>query len=74
MFWKVKQKYDLYRRRQRLVVQMEQMASRPFASCNLEVEAAGPEAPLFKKEPPDPRSSGRRRKLNPVRQNHNNAV
>lgn len=47
---------------QRLVVEMEQMASRPFATCNLEIDEAGPEASLFKKEPPDLRSSARWRK------------
>lgn len=31
ILWKIKQKYDLYRRRQRLIVEMEQMASRPFS-------------------------------------------
>ena len=30
ILWKIKQKYDRYRRRQRLYVEMEQMASRPF--------------------------------------------
>ena len=44
------------------MVEMEQMASRPFASCNLEVEDAGMEASLLKREPPDIRSSGRRKK------------
>merc|ERR1712223_2261203 len=36
--WKIKQKFDRYRRRQRLFVEMEQMASRPFGSvlCDLE--------------------------------------
>lgn len=38
VLWKIKQKYDLYRRRQRLFVEMEQMASRPFASVFLELE------------------------------------
>lgn len=31
ILWKIKQKYDLFRRRQRLFVEMEQMASRPFS-------------------------------------------
>ncbi|KAI8423020.1 hypothetical protein MSG28_014108 [Choristoneura fumiferana] len=41
--WKIKQKYDLYRRRQRLFVEMEQMASRPFSQVCVELEkgAAG---------------------------------
>uniref|UniRef100_A0A8D8ZS86 Attractin-like protein 1 n=1 Tax=Cacopsylla melanoneura TaxID=428564 RepID=A0A8D8ZS86_9HEMI len=38
ILWKIKQKYDLYRRRQRLFVEMEQMASRPFAQIVVEVE------------------------------------
>merc|ERR1719392_13833 len=38
VLWKIKQKFDRYRRRQRLFVEMEQMASRPFGSvlCDLE--------------------------------------
>ncbi|XP_053619470.1 attractin-like protein 1 isoform X2 [Plodia interpunctella] len=36
--WKIKQKYDLYRRRQRLFVEMEQMASRPFSQVCVEME------------------------------------
>ncbi|KAL4708539.1 hypothetical protein ACJJTC_014147 [Scirpophaga incertulas] len=36
--WKIKQKYDLYRRRQRLFVEMEQMASRPFSQVCVEFE------------------------------------
>merc|ERR1719458_1866541 len=35
---KIKQKYDRYRRRQRLYVEMEQMASRPFGSVLVEME------------------------------------
>ena len=36
ILWKIKQKYDRYRRRQRLYVEMEQMASRPFGQvCSL---------------------------------------
>ncbi|XP_054167519.1 attractin-like protein 1 [Oppia nitens] len=35
ILWKIKQKYDLYRRRQQLFVEMEQMASRPFATVVL---------------------------------------
>lgn len=37
ILWKVKQKYDVYRRRQRMFVEMEQMAKRPFACVQLEV-------------------------------------
>lgn len=33
--WKIKQKYDMFRRRQRLFVEMEQMASRPFSQVNV---------------------------------------
>ncbi|XP_039760808.1 attractin-like protein 1 isoform X1 [Pararge aegeria] len=39
--WKIKQKYDLYRRRQRLFVEMEQMASRPFSQVSIELEKCG---------------------------------
>lgn len=38
ILWKVKQKYDIYRRRQRLFVEMQQMASRPFSKVRLELE------------------------------------
>lgn len=34
VMWKIKQKYDMFRRRQRLFVEMEQMASRPFSQVN----------------------------------------
>ncbi|CAG7724473.1 unnamed protein product [Allacma fusca] len=37
ILWKIKQKYDMYRRRQRLFVEMEQMASRPFAQVYVEL-------------------------------------
>ncbi|CAG2113222.1 unnamed protein product [Medioppia subpectinata] len=37
ILWKIKQKYDLYRRRQQLFVEMEQMASRPFATVVIHV-------------------------------------
>ncbi|XP_076062898.1 attractin-like protein dsd isoform X2 [Oratosquilla oratoria] len=36
--WKIKQKYDLYTRRQRLMVEMEAMASRPFRPILLEMD------------------------------------
>ncbi|XP_026729048.1 attractin isoform X2 [Trichoplusia ni] len=39
--WKIKQKYDMYRRRQRLFVEMEQMASRPFSQVCVELERGG---------------------------------
>ena len=38
ILWKIKQKYDRYRRRQRLYVEMEQMASRPFGQVLTELE------------------------------------
>lgn len=38
MLWKIKQRYDLHRRRQRLFVEMEQMASRPFSQVLVEIE------------------------------------
>lgn len=38
VLWKIKQKYDLYRRRQRLLVEMEQMASRAFSQVLVEIE------------------------------------
>merc|ERR1719189_1418538 len=38
ILWKIKQKYDRYRRRQRLYVEMEQMASRPFGQVLVELE------------------------------------
>ncbi len=38
ILWKIKQKFDRYRRRQRLFVEMEQMASRPFGSVLVELE------------------------------------
>jgi len=38
VLWKIKQKFDRYRRRQRLFVEMEQMASRPFGSVLVELE------------------------------------
>lgn len=41
ILWKIKQRYDMYRRRQRLFVEMEQMASRPFSQVLLEVERCG---------------------------------
>ena len=33
--WKIKQHYDMFRRRQRLFVEMEQMASRPFSQVSV---------------------------------------
>ncbi|XP_073969504.1 attractin-like protein dsd isoform X2 [Rhodnius prolixus] len=42
VLWKIKQKYDMYRRRQRLFVEMEQMASRPFSQVLVEIEKRTP--------------------------------
>ncbi|ERL89257.1 hypothetical protein D910_06630, partial [Dendroctonus ponderosae] len=42
VLWKVKQRYDMYRRRQRLFVEMEQMASRPFSQVMVELEKQAP--------------------------------
>ncbi|XP_063985474.1 attractin-like protein 1 isoform X1 [Diachasmimorpha longicaudata] len=38
ILWKIKQKYDMYRRRQRLFVEMEQMANRAFSQVLVEME------------------------------------
>ncbi|RZF37106.1 hypothetical protein LSTR_LSTR013802 [Laodelphax striatellus] len=38
VLWKIKQKYDMYRRRQRINVEMEKMASRPFSQVLVEIE------------------------------------
>jgi len=38
ILWKIKQKYDMYRRRQQLFLELQNMASRPFAGITLEVE------------------------------------
>lgn len=35
LLWKIKQRYDMYRRRQRMFVEMEQMASRPFSQVSV---------------------------------------
>ncbi|XP_065349257.1 attractin-like protein 1 isoform X2 [Cloeon dipterum] len=43
VMWKIKVKYDLFRRRQRMFVEMEQMASRPFAQVSVEVERKPPD-------------------------------
>lgn len=42
VLWKLKQKYDTYRRRQRLFVEMVQMARRPFSTINLEIDPKSP--------------------------------
>ena len=38
VLYKIKHRYDLYRRRQRMMVEMEEMASRPFASVTVEID------------------------------------
>ncbi|KAL6445553.1 hypothetical protein ACFW04_000830 [Cataglyphis niger] len=38
ILWKIKQRVDMYRRRQRLFLEMEQMASRAFSSVLVEIE------------------------------------
>ncbi|XP_025093871.1 attractin-like isoform X2 [Pomacea canaliculata] len=38
LLWKIKHKYDSYRRRQQMMVEMQQMASRPFATVCVEVD------------------------------------
>ncbi|KAL1514087.1 hypothetical protein ABEB36_003406 [Hypothenemus hampei] len=52
VLWKIKQRYDMYRRRQRLFVEMEQMASRPFSQVLVELERQKPldEIELNKRE------------------------
>lgn len=42
ILWKIKQKYDMYRRRQRLFVELEQMASRPSSQVLVEVDNRAP--------------------------------
>ncbi|XP_064629979.1 attractin-like protein 1 isoform X2 [Lineus longissimus] len=59
LFWKVKQRYDAYIRRQRMIVEMERMVSRPFSKTLLEVRQSTDDSD-DKKEPPDIR---RRKKL-----------
>ncbi|VDP06301.1 unnamed protein product [Soboliphyme baturini] len=40
--WKIKQRFDVYQRRQRMFVEMAQMASRPFASVELDLSLTSP--------------------------------
>ncbi|KAK8733971.1 hypothetical protein OTU49_006273 [Cherax quadricarinatus] len=47
ILWKIKQKYDIYTRRQRLLVEMEAMASRPFRPILLELYPRGPAAEVL---------------------------
>ncbi|XP_059178870.1 attractin-like protein 1 isoform X2 [Physella acuta] len=48
--WKIKHKYDSYRRRQQMIVEMQQMASRPFSSISVEVERKSNPAVVDKKD------------------------
>ncbi|XP_045189684.2 attractin-like protein 1 [Mercenaria mercenaria] len=50
VLYKVKHKYDSYRRRQRMIVEMEEMASRPFATAVLEIERRAENIGAEKKE------------------------
>ncbi|RWS07892.1 attractin-like protein, partial [Dinothrombium tinctorium] len=59
VLWKIKQKYDMYRRRQQLFLELEHMASRPFAGIVLEVnneshQASESSVPLLAKNNPTP--------------------
>ncbi|XP_076364577.1 attractin-like protein 1 isoform X2 [Tachypleus tridentatus] len=57
ILWKVKRKYDLYRRRQQLFVEMEQMASRAFGGTILELPELPQESigiPAVNQVPPAP--------------------
>ncbi|KAG7168510.1 Attractin-like [Homarus americanus] len=47
ILWKIKQKYDIYTRRQRLLVEMEAMASRPFRPILLELYPRGADAEVL---------------------------
>lgn len=38
ILWKIKQKYDMYRRRQQLFLELQSMASRPFSGINVDLE------------------------------------
>ncbi|XP_074598114.1 attractin-like protein dsd isoform X2 [Brevipalpus obovatus] len=38
VLWKIKQKYDMYRRRQQAFLELEHMASRPFASIFVDLQ------------------------------------
>lgn len=53
IFWKIKQRYDVYRRRQRMFVELEQMASRPFAVVSIDIERKMDGYIAEKKEIPD---------------------
>ncbi|CAL1533125.1 unnamed protein product [Lymnaea stagnalis] len=48
--WKIKHKYDSYRRRQQMIVEMQQMASRPFSTIPVEMERKSSPAIVDKKD------------------------
>ncbi|KAK3875518.1 hypothetical protein Pcinc_019616 [Petrolisthes cinctipes] len=54
ILWKIKQKYDIYTRRQRLLVEMEAMASRPFRPILLELYPRGTPSTTPPNEPSIP--------------------
>ncbi|XP_074640642.1 attractin-like protein 1 [Tubulanus polymorphus] len=43
LLWKIKLRYDMYRRRRRMIVEMERMVSRPFAVVNIQTPAPASE-------------------------------
>lgn len=53
----------LYDYSQRMVVEMEQMASRPFASANVEIGGSSMTLLNKSKEPPDQRGSIQKKKV-----------
>ncbi|CAH1784738.1 unnamed protein product, partial [Owenia fusiformis] len=65
IIWKVKQRYDAFRRGRRMIVEMEQMASRPFASMAYEIEQYNEVGTLLgekKENNPQPPPSRHRKK------------
>lgn len=50
VLYKIKHKYDNYRRRQRMMVEMEEMASRPFSSITVEIDRKYSQIGAEKKE------------------------
>ncbi|ESO82825.1 hypothetical protein LOTGIDRAFT_108840, partial [Lottia gigantea] len=67
--WKIKHKYDSYRRRQLMIVEMQQMASRPFSNVTLDIERKKLIEPCSadKKEVKDPQDTfpRKRKKIGP---------
>ncbi|XP_046435096.1 attractin-like protein 1 isoform X1 [Neodiprion pinetum] len=62
VLWKIKQKYDMYRRRQRLLVEMEQMASRAFSQVLVEIERRDIEPVITERIPNTEMSNTRKKK------------